>query len=654
PEPPYPTTFITENVRDLYGYEPSDVLADGEFWVKCMSRRYRDAVCRALEELGEHPVSLEYRFRCGRGDHRWLRDTVKLVRRADGEPVEIIGCIVDITEHRRLEKQLRKVKGELEDRVAARTADLTREIGDRARAEESLRQVTETVHHAFWLYNWKERSVIYVSPAFEEIWGRPAEDLRRGRFDWSETIHEEDRDWVVPAFESKAVIGEFEETYRIVRPDGGVRWILDRAFPILDENGCVYRVAGMAQDVTARHEAQDAVDRAHAELERKVRERTADLLAANARLENEIGERRAAEARLRSITDNAPVYILLVTRDGTITFINQTLDYLSQDEVVSSSVYEWRPPQYHDRVRAALERVFGTGQTAEFEIEAVGPTPGESAWYSCNVAPVVLDGRIENAVLLATDVTSRKRAEQYAAEICALRRGLEHASRLSTIGEMTESIAHELNQPLSAITHFTGACARLLASPDAAAIEMVQKHARCIEEQGVRAGQIIRSLRWYGGKPEHRPVDLDVNETVREVLTMLQFDAGWSDSVALVLHPSAPRVHADRIQLQEVLVNLLRNANEATAGVNGVEPRMRVETGITDGGRVLVSVSDRGPGLPSEEPERVFQRFFTTKPEGLGLGLAICRSIVEQNGGTLRARNGDRGGAVFWFELPSV
>jgi PAS domain S-box-containing protein len=653
PEPPFPTKFITENVRDLYGYEPSDVLADGEFWVKRMSRRDRNSVCRALAELGDRPVSLEYRFRCGRGDHRWLRDTVKLVRRPDGESLEIVGCIVDITEHRRLERQLGQARRELEDRVVDRTADLTRANRRLGRAEEALRQVTETVHHAFWLYDWKKRRVIYVSPAFAEIWGRPSEDLQRGRFDWCDTVHEEDRDWVVPAFETKAVLGEFQETYRIVRPDGGVRWILDRAFPIKDENGDVYRVAGMAEDVTAWHEAQDAVARAHEELERKVRERTADLLAANARLENEIAERMAAEARLRSITDNAPVFILQVTRDGTITYINRTLDYLSRDEVAGTSVYAWQPPQHHDQVRAALERVFETGQTAEFEIEAVGPNPGEIAWYSCDVAPVVLDDRIDNAVIIATDVTARRRAEQYAAEVRALQGQLEHASRLSTIGEMTETIAHELNQPLTAITHFSGACSELLASPDAAALEKMRKHAQSIAEQGVRAGKIIRSLRSFGAKHEQRPVSLDVNETVREVLTMLQLDASWSDTIELALDPSAPRVRADRIQIQQVLVNLLRNASEATAGVEGTEPRMRVETSIVNGGGVLVTVSDRGPGLPQDAPESVFRRFFTTKPEGLGLGLAICRSIVEQNGGTLRARNGDRG-AVFWFELPGV
>jgi two-component system sensor kinase FixL len=496
PRAPYPTTFITDNVLDEFGYSGAAVLADAEFWMDRIEPADCDMVREGLANLGESPVSLEYRFRCGDGTLRWLRDTVKLVRGASGEPEEIVGCAVDITDGKEVEERLAGAQAELEERV---------------------KELTEV----------------------------------------------------------------------------------------------------------------------------------------NERLRREIMERKGTEARLRSITDNAPSYIIQVSRDGTMRFINRTLDYLSREEVVGSSVYDWQPPQYHERVRAALRQVFETGEPTTYEVEAAGEKPGTSAWYSSRVAPVFLDGEVESAIMIAVDISEQKKAEQFEKRIRDLQHEIEHATRLSTVGEMSASIAHELNQPLAAIVHYSGACFELLSSAQNLPRDVLRDNLDAASKQALRAGDIIKRLRAYTSKRDPHRSTLDINEAVTQVLPLLELERRIrAVPVELELDRTAPLVLADRIQLQQVLINLIRNAMEATEERGAAEPSVRVETASVAGGRVRVSVSDDGPGLPDADPQGVFEPFFTTKAGGMGLGLTIAKSIVEGSSGTLGARNGESGGAIFWFELP--
>ncbi len=226
---------------------------------------------------------------------------------------------------------------------------------------------------------------------------------------------------------------------------------------------------------------------------------------------------------------------------------------------------------------------------------------------------------------------------------------MAHAARLHTMGEMVAGLAHELNQPLTAIGNFA---ATIESSPRDTPPDQLHSLLESIRAQTVRAGDIIRRLRSMARHAEPQRIRVDINELIREVVDLHKCQIPI-DSLAFHLDDSLPLVNVDRIQIQQVILNLLNNAFEATTEVPVVRRHFDVRTRSIDEA-IEVSVSDNGRGLPDDHPERVFDAFFTTKDEGLGIGLAISRSIVEAHGGELCADANDEHGATFRFTLPVV
>ena len=244
----------------------------------------------------------------------------------------------------------------------------------------------------------------------------------------------------------------------------------------------------------------------------------------------------------------------------------------------------------------------------------------------------------------------RKRAED------ALRYAqmeLAHVTRVSTLGEMTASIAHEINQPLGAVVNSASACLRWL---DAQKLEEARRSASRVIAEGHRAGEIIARIRALAKKAAPEKDWLDINETIREVITLARsevqrngvaIDTRLSDDVHYV-----PLILADRIQLQQVILNLMMNAIEAMSGAGEGPRELLVRSGIVESKHVLVAVRDSGPGLDPKSLDHLFDAFYTTKPQGMGMGLAICRSIIDAHGGRLWATANDDRGATFQFTLP--
>ena len=245
----------------------------------------------------------------------------------------------------------------------------------------------------------------------------------------------------------------------------------------------------------------------------------------------------------------------------------------------------------------------------------------------------------------------RKRAED---ALHHARTELAHITRVATLGEMTASIAHEINQPLGAIVNSANACLRWL---EAQKLEEARRSASRVIAEGHRAGEIITRIRALATKAPPEKDWLDINETIREVIALVRsevqrngvvLDTRLSDDVHYV-----PLILADRIQIQQVILNLMMNAIEAMSGAGDGPRELLIRSSIAESKHVVVAVRDSGPGLDAKNLDHLFDPFYTTKSQGMGMGLAICRSIIDAHGGRLWATaNGDRG-ATFQFTLPT-
>jgi C4-dicarboxylate-specific signal transduction histidine kinase len=229
---------------------------------------------------------------------------------------------------------------------------------------------------------------------------------------------------------------------------------------------------------------------------------------------------------------------------------------------------------------------------------------------------------------------------------------LAHVTRITTLGELTASIAHEVNQPLAAVVANAEACLVWLdrGTPDLAA---ARRSVEWIINDGNRASEVIRRVRALANKTDIERVPLDVNDIVREVIALVQRELiSHRASLRTELAPALPMILGDRVQLQQVIINLVMNGIEAMQSVTDRPRELVIRSGQNETRQVVVSVTDSGVGICAKDVDRLFNAFFTTKPSGMGMGLSICRSIVEAYGGRLSASGNEGPGATFQFFLP--
>ena len=299
-------------------------------------------------------------------------------------------------------------------------------------------------------------------------------------------------------------------------------------------------------------------------------------------------------------------------------------------------------------VKRIIERASQEGKDFDFECRLA--MADGSIKYVQVVAHVVRDesGGIEFVGAL-TDITERKQAEE------ALRQAqadLAHVSRVTTMGELTASLAHEVNQPITAAVTDANACLRWLtrAAPD---VEEARAAASRIVKDAMRAADIVSRIRLLFQKSTPPRELVDLNDVIREMVVLLRSEATrYSISIRTELAPDPPLVMGDRVQLQQVMMNLMMNGTDAMKDVDGTR-ELAIKSQPADNEECLVSVSDTGVGLPAQQADQIFNAFFTTKPHGTGMGLSISRSIVESHGGRLWAGRNTLRGASFYFTLPS-
>jgi PAS domain S-box-containing protein len=357
---------------------------------------------------------------------------------------------------------------------------------------------------------------------------------------------------------------------------------------------------------------------------------------------------RNDERKFREAVETMPALAFIAIPDGQRTFVNSRwMEYTGLTEELALG-WGWEAAVHPDdlsRVLKTWQESLASGNALEYEARLGRGRDGAYRWFQTRAVPVRdKRGKIVKWYGVINDIEDRKRAEQLQAD-------LAHVNRVSTMGELTASLAHEIKQPIGAAVTNAEACARLLDrdQPDVpeareAALEMA-KDAR-------RAAHIIDRVRSLYRKGSSQIDEVSVNEVIGEILLLLHNEANrHSVSMRTDLADGLPKVMADRVQLQQVLMNLMLNGIQAMAETGGV---LTINAQLDQDGRVLISVSDTGIGLPAEKAEQIFEAFFSTKPEGSGMGLAISRSIIESHGGRVWATANSGKGASFHFTLPTA
>ncbi len=396
-----------------------------------------------------------------------------------------------------------------------------------------------------------------------------------------------------------------------------------------------------------RAEAQ--VRQLNEQLEGRVAERTAELERVNRELAHQVAVRAQAEAELTALIESANDAIWSVDREYRLIAFNSVMSErfarMFGFELQPGLAFDERVPQaWRDAWKGLYDRALA-GERFSVEEDDVQVPEGTRSFLTY-FNPIVTDGTITGLTVFSTDITERKNAEAAARRHQA---ELTHVLRLGTMGEMAAGLAHEINQPLGAIASYAQGSTRRLRGPSPD-IPGVLGAIEQITAEALRAGEIIRRLRTLVRKEAPRQDWIDLNEIVRNVLQLLRPDA-LLHRIALraELDRALPRVVGDGIQVEQVVVNLVRNGIEALSA--SAEPRELSVSTAADGDSVHAIVSDTGAGLNPDLRERIFDPFFSTKSDGLGMGLSISRTIVESHGGRLWTVPSPRG-ATFQFTLP--
>ncbi len=535
------------------------------------------------------PFMMKYRLRRHDGEYRFITDSGVPRFGPRGNFRGYIGACVDVTD---LLEQERKLH-EFEERVTL---------------------AAETAHLGVWELN-TETKELWVSDKVRELLQFQFEGpVTYAEF--KDRVHPEDRAMTNAALERAIETqGGCEIEYRVLLPDGTVCWMSGRAHCVSDEKGNLTRLLGVSMDVTERKQAQELFQLA---------------------------------------TEAAPSGTILVDRQGRIVLVNAQTEKLFnywRNELVGKSIDILVPDHVAPRHPAIRDKFFAAPKTmtlgAEREVVA-RRKDGSEFPVEIGLNPIKTP---QGLLILATvvDISARKAAE---AKARRQREQIDLLTRVSLLGEMTASIAHELNQPLSAIVSNANAGMRFI-DKDKSDPETLREILVDVAADGRRANEIIRNVRNTIKKGGAIRQLISLNEVVANVAHMVQPDAAQhSCEVKTSLAKNLPAIEGDPTQIQQVLINLVSNAFEAMRHKPLNKRKVEVTTERSGDETIGVIVRDYGVGISGEARERLFEQFFSTREEGLGMGLAIVRSIIEAHGGTIEAENVKDGGARFHFVLP--
>ena len=597
--------YLSDELYHLFGVEAgkeSDLL---QTYHDRILPEDQPGVIEATRRAIRDKADFEINFRIGLpdGTRKHVRSVGHPVLNNEGDLIQLVGTNVDVTEQYEANEKLQKAFDEIK------------------KSQDHLRLVIDAIPILVWRAGADGSPDFLNQPALDYT-GLPPDQAEIG---WPRAFHPDDKKAMLirwSAIRKSGRPGSLEA--RLRRFDGKYRWFLFQAEPLRDKSGKIVKWYGSATDIEDRKLAELALR------------------------ESEQRFRDYAETASDWLWETGPDHrIIAISEPINVTgLVSSRLPGVTRWEVASD--FETEPDKWR-RHREALDayRPF-----RDFVYSIINQS-GSRIYVRTSGKPFFdVDGNFLGYRGTGTEVTALKRAEQAEQDLRTAQAELAHVTRVTMLGELTASIAHEVNQPLAAVVANAEASLRWLnrEEPDLAA---ARRSVEWVIDDGCRASDVIRRVRALAKKSDMETVPLELNQVVNEAATLVERElVQHRISLRTELTPALPEILGDRVQLQQVIINLLMNGIEAMEPVTDRPRELLIQTGKDDTGYLILRVADSGIGISAENANRVFDAFFTTKSSGLGMGLSICRSIVEAHGGRMSASNNDGPGATFQLLLP--
>ncbi|WP_194407959.1 PAS domain-containing sensor histidine kinase [Bradyrhizobium sp. CCBAU 53351] len=569
----------------------------------------RDTVRSTLERAYRLAEDFDHQYRLlmPDGSVKYLHSVARAVRHPSGR-IEFVGAVTDVTMAKEAEQRLR-------------------------RSEAYLTEAQRLSQTSSWAWDVHRQEFAYRSAELYRLFGFEPDQTDIPAKAFQQRILPEDFRRIIEV-EREAVRQKqpFQVDFRIARPDGAIRRIHSEGHPVMGSDGEVMEIIGTHVDVTEQIAAKDALHKAFDEL-------------------------KASEQRFRDYAETASDWFWETGPDHRITRISEHADSSSAPPTGVIGLPRWDippdaelEPEKWEQHRAALDAHVPFRDL----IYRSKDRNGSPIYVRTSGKPFHdANGNFLGYRGVSSDITAAIRVEQAEEALRKAQGELAHVTRVTTLGELTTSIAHEITQPLAAVISNADACIAWL-DREPADLKAARRSAEWIVEDANRASEVIRRIRALAKKTEIEVVALDINQVVREAVALVRRElATHGVSVRMELASDLPQVCGDRIQLQQVLINLVMNGIEAMqANVDRPRELAIRSCRADDDDCLLLTVTDRGVGLGKDVKERIFSPFFTTKSGGLGMGLSICRSIIEAHAGRLSAFQNEGRGATFQIALP--
>ncbi|WP_136620845.1 MULTISPECIES: PAS domain-containing sensor histidine kinase [Mesorhizobium] len=588
--------YVNPSVIDYVGKPSQDLdrieSSDSFGWEQVVHPEDAERAAKAwlgCLQTGE-PYEVDLRVRRFDGSYRWFRASGRPSRDGDGQVIGWYGTTIDIEDRKRAEEALR-------------------------RSEQQLRTLIDTMPALAWSSNAAGEPTYFSKRTLEYV-GLSSEELFRASY---KMMHPDDVPGFKQAWARSIETGQtFELTYRLRRADGEYRWNQGRAEPLRDENGAIIQWYGVNIDADERVRAEEAL--------------------------------RQGEQQLRRMIDAIPVYVWCATPEGVPSYMNKKLIQYAGltlgdlDNAIQLTVH----PDDISLLTRNLTHSFRTGEPFLMKYRH-RRYDDVYRWVDGRAEPLRDEsGLIVQWYGVLIDIEDEMRTQETLREA---QDKLSRSMRAATLAELSASIAHEINQPLAAVVANGHACQRWL-SAQPPNVERARISAERIIRDANGAAEVISRIRALFKQKVVAREAVDINQIILEVCRLLgdRFSAN-NVSVKTDLKPGLPHVSVDRVQIQQVVANLIRNGIDAMESSIEALKSLLIRSWRDGTGMVLVEVRDQGHGL--KDRERIFEPFFTTKEDGMGMGLAICRSIVEAHNGRLWAAPTEPTGTAFTFALPA-